>query len=151
MNDRPLIPAARRPGADPHVIEARFAHRVAARLDDALGALPADVEARLRFAREQAVARARAAQRERQAASPHVAFGGGVAARRGGPSAWLRAAAWVPLLLVVAGLWAIDQHQAQRRAQTVAELDARLLTDVLPPQAYADPGFEAFLAHGAAR
>jgi hypothetical protein len=142
-------PTARRAGDDPSLHEARFAHRVVARLDDAAAALSPDVEERLRFARAQAMARARV--RQRTAAGGTLRVGAGVAARRGGPAWWQRTGGWVAVVLVVAGLWAIGQYQTQRRVQSAVEIDARLLTDVLPPAAYADPGFEAFLAQGASR
>jgi len=35
--------------------------------------------------------------------------------------------------------------QNERRASEVAEVDAAILTDELPPAAYADPGFVQFL------
>lgn len=142
-------PTARRTGDDPTVLEARFAHRVAARLDDAAANLRPDVEERLRFARAQALARAR--ERQRTAAGGTLRVGAGVAARRGGPAWWQRSGGWAAAVLVVTGLWAIGQYQEQQRVRNAAEIDARLLTDVLPPAAYADPGFEAFLAQGASR
>lgn len=143
----PPAPAAAREAID--ALESLVARRITSRLDDAALALPAGVDERLRFARRQAVARARARQVE--AATADVVVAAGAAARRGGRWPWLRPAAWVPVLLVVAGLWAIGEWRDQRRARTAAELDARLLTDVLPPAAYADPGFEAFLRQGGPR
>lgn len=128
-------------------LEARTGRRLASRLDEAAHSLPPGVETRLAFARAQALARARWRQREVAAATTLVAPG--AAARQGGgPIGWRRAGAWLPLLLVVAGLWTIGQLREHERARAAAELDARLLTDVLPPAAYADPGFEAFLRQG---
>jgi hypothetical protein len=145
MNETPeRSSATRTAGADTSVLEARFAHRVAVRLDDTLTRLAPDIEERLRFARSQALTKARG--RLRAVANADLAIAPGVAARRGGPSLWQRTGGWVAVLLVVTGLWAIDQYQAQRRLQNAVDIDARLLTDVLPPSAYADPGFEAFLA-----
>jgi hypothetical protein len=141
--------AARPAGGDPSVLEARFAHRVVARLDDTLNRLPPGVDERLRFARSQALTKARA--RVRAVANADSVVARGVAARRGGPPLWQRTGGWVAMLLVVIGLWAIDQYQAQRRLQNAVDIDARLLTDVLPPSAYADPGFEAFLAQDVQR
>lgn len=131
-------------------LEARTGRRVASRLDEATRSLPPGVETRLAFARTQALARARSRQRDVAAANTVVAPG--TAARRGGgPIWWRRAGVWLPLLLVVAGLWTIGQLREHERARAAAELDARLLTDVLPPTAYADPGFEAFLRQGEVR
>lgn len=128
-------------------LESRVGRRVVAHLDEAARSLPPGVETRLAFARTQALARARAHHR----ATTVVASG--VAAHRGAgwPGWWRLAGTWLPLLLVVAGLWAIGQWREQDRILAAAELDARLLTDVLPPAAYADPGFEAFLRQGDAR
>ncbi|MBC7727039.1 MAG: DUF3619 family protein, partial [Microbacteriaceae bacterium] len=38
--------------------------------------------------------------------------------------------------------------QNDHRASEVAEVDAAILTDDLPPSAYADPGFAQFLRSG---
>jgi hypothetical protein len=42
----------------------------------------------------------------------------------------------------------IYNFQSDRRATELAEVDAALLTDELPPAAYADPGFLQFLKTG---
>ena len=49
---------------------------------------------------------------------------------------------------VQAGLTVIAVVENDRRASEVAEVDAALLTDDLPPAAYADPGFTQFLRLG---
>ena len=43
------------------------------------------------------------------------------------------------------GLIIIDAIQGDERAKDLAEIDAAILTDDLPPTAYADPGFAHFL------
>ena len=59
---------------------------------------------------------------------------------------WLpRLVSLLPLLALVAGLVSIGQWQDEKRALEVAEVDAELLLDELPPQAYADPGFAQYL------
>lgn len=142
--------SAARPPLVREALEVRFGERVAAHLDEAAAALPPDIVARLGRARQAAVLRLR---HERQAAAGTVTVGAGTAARHA-PSShprWQRALAWVPLLAMVLGVWAIGEYQAQRRVQAAAEIDARLLTDVLPPAAYADPGFTQFLREGGQR
>ncbi|MGI9133334.1 MAG: DUF3619 family protein, partial [Rhodoferax sp.] len=57
-----------------------------------------------------------------------------------------RFASLLPLLALIAGLLTIGFLQDQRRAREVAEVDAELLTDELPPSAYTDPGFAQFLS-----
>jgi hypothetical protein len=47
--------------------------------------------------------------------------------------------------VLAAGLILIHTVQNDWRATEVAEVDAALLTDDLPPSAYADPGFVQFL------
>jgi hypothetical protein len=76
---------------------------------------------------------------------------GGQAALGGGDdrvSLWHRIAAVLPLLALAAGLVAIHVVQNERRTSELAEVDAALLTDDLPPAAYADPGFVQFLKSG---
>jgi len=51
----------------------------------------------------------------------------------------------LPALLTIAGLVAIFSWQQDRRAADIEELDAQLLTDDLPLDAYLDKGFEAWL------
>lgn len=51
----------------------------------------------------------------------------------------------VPVAVVVAGLFGIYSWQQEQRAADVEEIDARLLADDLPLDAYLDKGFEAWL------
>ena len=51
----------------------------------------------------------------------------------------------LPLIALVVGLVAINIIQDDDRTSELAEVDAALLTDDLPPDAYADPGFVQFL------
>jgi hypothetical protein len=46
---------------------------------------------------------------------------------------------------LVAGLLFINAEQNDDRARELAEVDVALLTDELPPAAFADPGFLQFL------
>ena len=56
---------------------------------------------------------------------------------------------WVaPLVVLVFGLIGIAQWQNESRINDIAEVDAALLTDDVPPDAYADSGFMAFLKNG---
>lgn len=132
-------------GADPQR-EARLAARMAAVLTRGLDDIPADVESRLRFAREQALARHAVAARP-AASAAHAGGGTAVLGSLGGPGGrWgLRLGMLLPLAAVVAGLLLV-QAQRQRQAVAVAaQIDSKLLADELPPEAYADPGFVAFL------
>jgi hypothetical protein len=53
-----------------------------------------------------------------------------------------------PLVVLVFGLIGIAQWQNDSRITDIAEVDAALLTDDVPPDAYADSGFLAFLKNG---
>jgi hypothetical protein len=126
----------------------RFGRQVAARLAGSTTDLPHHVTERLRAARVQAVAR-RKLVNVRLASS--VSVSGSVASLTFGDegmSFWNRIGAALPLIALVAGLILIHTVQNERRASEVAEVDAALLTDDLPPAAYADPGFAQFLQLG---
>lgn len=124
-------------------LQDRFGRRVAARLDAAAAELPHDVAERLRAARAQALARRRVASLH-----PVLATAGPGAPGHDAPGRWARIGSVLPLLVLAAGLVAIHVVQNDRRARELAEIDAALLTDDLPPSAYADPGFVQFLKAG---
>jgi hypothetical protein len=122
-----------------------FGRRVAARLSEGAAGLPYEVSERLRAARTQAMARRKRVAALQTATS--VSASGGAATVTGDEkfSLWQFAASALPILALVAGLVFIHAVQNERRASEVAEVDAALLTDDLPPAAYADPGFIQFL------
>lgn len=124
----------------------QFGRQVAARLDASLDELPHNVAERLRAARVQAVAQRKVAVM--QPARPVSVSADGQATLGGGDGRiglWGRLASALPLIVLAAGLVTIHVVQNDRRASEIAEVDAALLTDDLPPAAYADPGFLQFL------
>jgi hypothetical protein len=126
----------------------RFGRQVAARLTAGTAELPYSVTERLRAARVQAVARRKPAT---LLSAPAVLASAGAATLAfgdDGVSPWNRIASALPLIALVGGLILIHAVQNERRASEVAEVDAALLTDDLPPAAYADPGFAQFLKAG---
>ena len=161
--------------AQREALQARFALRVTARLDEGSQALPHDITERLRIAREQAIEAARQAQTQLGTVaigevSPVVATAvsgvspQGVAVLGGwneagqsrqssrgrrlddGPLTWgWRLATALPVLALVAGLWLVHAYHVQEKVEATADIDTAILTDDLPPDAYADPGFEEFL------
>jgi hypothetical protein len=134
------------PANDTSAIELRLAARLAGALTVRAQTLPHDVSERLRFAREQALARAR--EQQRVAASPSTVVGvssNGLAILGGFAPWWQRAASLLPLVVLVAGLVAIDQWSTHEQVLAAAEIDSELLADDLPPDAYSDPGFAEFL------
>lgn len=125
-----------------HALEARIGLRIAARLSERAEQIEPDVSERLRFARETALERARAAR----TAERTVSFGAGSAAVLGGGSSWwMRFAAVLPVVALAAGLVLIQYWHTQAQIETAAEVDADLLADDLPPAAYSDDGFVEFL------
>lgn len=172
----PSLPAAQR-----DALEARFALRVRARLDEGAHALPHDIGERLRVAREQAIEAARVARAaslvgQTVMAPVAVAQGGmslaggqgtaglpmpthawneGASARaaqhgsqrKEAPLGWgWRLALLLPVLALLVGLWGIQRYQRHEHVEATTAVDMQLLTDDLPPDAYADPGFEAYLS-----
>jgi Protein of unknown function (DUF3619) len=166
----PLTPAQR------EALEARFALRVSARLNEGAAALPHDISERLRVAREQAVraASARPVLVDQPVSAPVMApvlspAGATASAGGGAPSlvhlpvdhglgrdqgrspvesplnwGWKLASA-LPVLALLAGLWGIQAYFRAEKIQAATDVDMALLTDDLPPAAYADPGFAEFL------
>lgn len=135
-------------GPDVDALQARFALRVASRLSEKSNSLPHDISERLRVAREQAVARARQARLAQPAgaAAQHIAGRArGSLALGQSPSGWQRLASVLPLMLLVLGLVLIQHVHEQAEIRAAAEVDAALLADDLPPEAYGDPGFVAYL------
>ena len=127
-------------------LEARFAMRVAARLNEQALSISPDIGERLRFAREQAMARAGLARAAAIAQPQLTVLNGASAALLGGGGGWwVKIASVLPLLALVAGLMLIERLQTNEQISVAAEVDAALLADTLPPTAYSDAGFVEFL------
>lgn len=119
---------------------------IAARLTGGTGDLPHDITERLKVARMQALSKRKVVKL--QVASATSLNGDGVAALKfggGDRTAWNRIVSMLPLLALVAGLLTIANVVDENWTNDVAEVDAELLTDDLPPDAYTDPGFAQFL------
>ena len=134
--------------AELDALEARLAFRLTAGLTEHTADLSPDVSERLRFAREQALARARVA-RSAATAKPEVVVGSGTTLSLGSGEGrsgwWMQIAAVIPLIALVGGLVLIQQMHDRSQIAAAAEIDASLLADDLPPSAYSDPGFVEFL------
>jgi hypothetical protein len=127
-------------------LEARFGARVAAALNEGTRELPHDIGERLRFARTQALAKA--AQAQRPVATAMVAGRGGAALLGGPPAWWQRLATALPLAVLVGGLYLVNEWTLVEQVRAAAEIDAELLSDNLPPEAYSDPAFGEYLRSG---
>ena len=123
--------------------EQLFANKICQVLDRATRVDPAIAE-RLRAARE------RALDARRVERAPALAWADNVLGSVGGHGGlWLRfLLPTIFLVLSVAGIFTWQQNQ---RLAEIEEIDAELLTDDLPIDAYLDRGFEAWLKKRAAR
>ena len=130
------------------ILQDRFALKTTSYLSAGTADLPYDISERLRAARTQAVAQRKITKV--QVANSVSPNGGSASLTLGsgfgdGLSWWARAGSFVPLITLVFGLLVINSVQSDNRAQELAEVDAALLIDALPPAAFADPGFVQFL------
>jgi hypothetical protein len=130
---------------DADALQARFALRVASRLSEQAESLPHDLSERLRVAREQALDRARQLRLSQPVVAAALVTQGSSMALGQPPSGWLRLASLLPLMVLVLGLFFIQYLHDQAEIHAAAEVDAALLADDLPPEAYGDPGFVIFL------
>ena len=125
-------------------LQQQYARHITQRLTASTGEIPYDISERLRAARMQALAKRKVVSLQTATAvstlgkSATLTMGGGF-------NLWRQLASALPLVALVAGLVAINIIQDNDRFSELAEVDAALLTDDLPPDAYADPGFVQFL------
>jgi hypothetical protein len=107
--------------------------------------LPAGIKDRLYAARLKAIS---VKKPEKLRVQQHVLanFGGNWSSSS--RSLWDNVGWIAPLIVLVFGLIGIAQWQQDSRINDIAELDVALLTDDVPPDAYADSGFMGFLKNG---
>ena len=128
------------------ILQDRFALKATSYLSAGTADLPYDISERLRAARMRAVSSRKIVKT--QTAASIIKTGGSAALSWGssdGLGWWGRIGSVVPLVALVVGLLTINSIQNDNRAQELAEVDAALLTDDLPPAAFSDPGFVQFL------
>jgi hypothetical protein len=133
---RTFGPAAR------EAIESRFARNIAARLSERAENVAPEISERLRFAREKALEIGRLAR-----AGAEVQSAGGGAAVLGFSRSpwWQRIASILPVAALIGGLVLIEDWTTRSQISVAAEVDAALLGDDLPINAYRDPGFVEYL------
>jgi hypothetical protein len=118
--------------------EMQFGNKVRQVLNRGLARVEGTAAERLRTARERALAR------QRPELSPVLAWGDNVLGRVGG---W-GGVAWrilLPLAMLLLALAAMQYWQQAQRMEEIEEIDAQLLTDDLPIDAYLDRGFQSWL------
>lgn len=136
--------------ASPSIEQAadRFARRVTARLSENNQLLAYDISERLRAGRERALSERRREVSVHQRVAAASIQQQGATATLGGPGQhrwWRGALTAAPLVGLALGLAVFISSQNDFGTQEVAEVDTALLTDDLPPSAYADPGFLQFI------
>jgi hypothetical protein len=122
--------------------EMQFGNKVRQVLNHGLGVDAATAE-RLRAARELALSR------QRPERAPAFGYADNVLGRFGG---WggLALRVLLPLAMLTVAVAAVYNWQQDRRIAELAEIDAQLLTDDLPIDAYLDRGFQNWLKTRAA-
>jgi hypothetical protein len=125
-----------------------FAYKVRHALNEQLDELPAATTDRLAQARKAALARKKAdAPAAVRVARTELAAAGGGLSGFFSQFNWLgRVSMVVPALALIVGMVGIYQYEQQERIADLAEIDAAVLSDELPLNAYLDHGFNAYLS-----
>jgi hypothetical protein len=124
--------------------EIDFAYKVRRAMTESSENLPEATLDRLAAARQLALSRQKQAEPSRA-----LAFGGILAGNSGqsiSQKSWVKKM-WIalPLLALMIGLYGIYEYEQEQQINDLAEIDAAVLVDELPPDAYLDGGFNAYL------
>ncbi len=123
----------------------QFGRASAALLTQGAQSLPPGIKDRLHAARMKALS----VRKLEKVFAQKPVFAGSMGNYSSGSNPLWDTVGWVaPLVVLVFGLIGIAQWQNDSRIIDIAEVDAALLTDDVPPDAYADSGFLAFLKNG---
>ncbi len=124
------------------LVEQEFGERVTRLLSAQSENLSSDVQLRLRDARATAISRTKAEPVfVAQLQTTHRSF----RSSSWNKPIWSLTGWLVPVAVVVLGLIAITEWQEDLRINDIANVDIALLTDDVPPDAFVDNGFMAFL------
>ena len=123
----------------------QFGLSAATLLREGSQSLPAGIKDRLYAARLKAIS---VKKPEKVRIAQHVLASSTGTWSSGSRSFWDNVGWVAPLIVLVFGLIGIAQWQQDSRINDIAELDVALLTDDVPPDAYADSGFMGFLKNG---
>lgn len=134
--------------------EERFGWQVRQVLNRSTQGLPPTVENRLAQARAMALARKKADNPLLAIASARrLSFAGGQGGVLGSDSFsahWMSSLGGIiPALALIFGIWFVFDIQQNEEANALAEIDAQVLVDDLPLDAYLDQGFSMFVGHKA--
>ena len=113
-------------------------------LDLSLETTPFHVNQRLSKARALAISKKKP---EKQLAwASQMSLAGHPSAKTRNSKSFVRNMGWLaPAILLIVGLVLITQWQQDARINDIADLDTAILSDEVPPDAYADNGFWVFL------
>jgi hypothetical protein len=137
--------------------EVEFAFQIRRALDERAAELPPATAERLAAARQAALARRKPEAEPSIVLVPTLAGAGGIMlnpaplaapAPRREPLWRMLARAW-PLVVIVAGLIGVTYWEDLQHTADLADIDAAMLSDDLPLNAYLDHGFNAYLSHDA--
>ena len=120
--------------------ELRVAYQIKRHLNSSLSDISVDKLERLRAGREQALTK------QKKGSSLALAGGGTLNNMMGFNFGW--AGQLVPLLVLLVGLLSMSYWHQNRYTEEIAEIDAQMLVDELPPSAYLDRGFDTWLKRG---
>lgn len=129
--------------------ELNFAYKVRHALNEATDNLPLSTAERLASARKMALSHKKKESGLRLLLNQRALAGeaGRVFGTHARMSWLVRMGLAIPLIVVALGLTLLYQHEQQRLASELAEIDAAVLADELPLSAYVDHGFNAYLAN----
>ena len=136
----------------PETNEFEFAHKICHALDENAASLPATTINRLAAARRIALARKKPEAAAARAFVPVLAPAGAAFGLQRAPLPERRVPPLrrfmrvLPILALVGGVAVIAYWENLQRAAELADIDAAMLNDELPLNAYLDHGFNAYLS-----
>lgn len=122
-----------------------FGRRVTRSLEQNLDQLPDHISQRLHDARALAISKKKPEKSYAWNFAFNFGSGKSASSNPSSPSFWRTITSIGPIVVLFAGLIGIAQWQQDARIDDIADLDAALLSDEVPPDAYADNGFLVFL------
>jgi|CXWL01.2.fsa_nt_gi hypothetical protein len=126
--------------------ELDYAYKIRHALDQSLANLPDDTVSKLAAARKLALSRKKKDAPLLAPITPAVLAGHGTTGLHA-PFIWLRRIGLlVPAIVLFSGLLGIYKFEQQQHITDTADIDSAILADELPPAAYLDHGFTAYLS-----
>lgn len=128
--------------------EIDYAYKIRRAMNESTESIPQATLDRLTQARQIALSRKKEATPTAVFALSGVLAGNG-ASSSSSPSTqsnWLKKMSLtIPLIVLIGGLYGIYNYEKEQQINDLAEIDAAVLVDELPPDAYLDEGFNAYL------